>query len=245
MDNETFFDSISNYYDGMIDFDSSLRNKQNLLSSFVVSDMGCAADLGCGTGVDSIAISRLGLNVTSFDQSNEMIKQAKLNAGKYNESIEFINSPIHKIPEHYGKSFDFIISLGNTFANIPVNLLSESFRKVRLILKPRGRFLIQILNYDLLLQKQERIVNITENAEYLFVRFYDYLNEHINFNLLQINKDNLKENKLLTTKIYPHTKSLITKSLHNSGFPEIELFGSLKKDPFRIDESKNLIVFCQ
>ncbi|NJO89313.1 MAG: hypothetical protein HC831_10405, partial [Chloroflexia bacterium] len=67
LSNEKFFDAVSESYDSMISFSDSVEKKINMLKEFINAGMQSAADLGCGTGVDSIALSELGLKVTAFD----------------------------------------------------------------------------------------------------------------------------------------------------------------------------------
>ena len=48
--NSTFYNSASLYYDKMMDFDSALQKRKELLSGFIASQIKTAADVGCGTG---------------------------------------------------------------------------------------------------------------------------------------------------------------------------------------------------
>ena len=95
--NKNFFNSVSEFYDEMIVFDKSLINRQNALKKFIKPGMKTAADIGCGTGLDSISLSKLGLKVTSFDISEEMIQHAKSNSGQRNLEIEYVNQSADKI----------------------------------------------------------------------------------------------------------------------------------------------------
>jgi len=54
--------------------------------------------LKCGNRIDSIALSKLGMNVTAFDLSVLMLKTNKENASYNNQKIVFINSGLEKIP---------------------------------------------------------------------------------------------------------------------------------------------------
>ncbi len=44
-------------YDEMISFEKAVENKKKLLKNFIKPEMKYAADLGCGSGVDSIALA--------------------------------------------------------------------------------------------------------------------------------------------------------------------------------------------
>ena len=145
--NNTFYDELAADYDEMISFDSAVGKKKTLLKSFVIAEMKSAADIGCGSGVDSIALASLGLKVTAFDPSTEMLKVAKANSNKMSVKIGFHNYSADNIPEDFNNQFDLVVSLGNTFANIPKEKFLASLQRCYEILRPKGQLLIQVLNY--------------------------------------------------------------------------------------------------
>ena len=98
--------------------------------------------------------------------------------------VEFYDYPADNIPKEFDNKFDLVISLGNTFANISEENFTTSIRRCYDILKPNGQLIIQILNYKKILRDKQRIVNITESKNTLFIRFYDFYNEQIAFNIL-------------------------------------------------------------
>ncbi len=240
--NVEFFDELSSYYDEMIRFDDALKRRKEILKKHISIEMKNAADIGCGSGLDSISLSKNGLEVTGFDSSIQMIELAKQNAKRFDAKINFINCPAEKISSSYFNYFDLVVSLGNALANLPVHLLGKAVKKSFQMLKPSGEVLFQILNYEYLLLKKERIVNITENNHSVFIRFYDYYSGYLNFNFLTYQKDNLKKRKLITTKLYGHKFSVFEELLKESGFTSIKLYGSLNGSDFIPTESKDLII---
>jgi len=55
----------------------------------------------------------------------------------------------------------------------------------------------------ILLDKQ-RIVNITGGEKGYFIRFYDFSGDELVFNVLSFVKSNPSDNKIISTKLYPH-----------------------------------------
>ena len=159
--NNVFYDELASDYDNMISFEKAVEIKKKLFINFVADEMKSAADIGCGSGVDSISLSSLGLKVTSFDPSSEMLKSAKANADRTKAKIDFHNYSADNIPTEFNNNFDLVVSLGNTFANIPPEEFSSSLKRCYQILKPNGHLLIQVLNYEKILAEKQRIVNIT------------------------------------------------------------------------------------
>jgi glycine/sarcosine N-methyltransferase len=239
---KAFFDEISGYYDEMIGFEAALERRTPLLKNFISEGMIYAADIGCGTGLDSIALYKAGLKVRAFDPSAGMIEQARNNAEKYEARVKFYVSPFHLIPDIYNSSFDFAVSLGNTVANITPAEINNSIRRLNEILKDGGRAVIQILNYDYLKEKNERIVNITKKDDICFVRFYDFFDSYINFNIVRFNINKTSDRQMDTTRLYPYTKDELVKILEENSFRNIEAFGSMKKDPFEKKSSADLVL---
>lgn len=244
LDNEKFFDQISDYYNDMINFDKALANRKKALSGFITPDMNTAVDLGCGTGLDSISLALNNLQVTSFDISEGMIAKASAKAKSLNLNIDFNKYSLPEIPEAFHNRYDLAVSLGNTLANLDFEQLKLAILKAYKLLKEKGCLLIQILNYEQLLRNNERIVNITEVEERYFLRFYDFLENSINFNILTYLKNDLTKYHLTTTKLFPHSSSTINRLLSDIGFKSIQSYRSFDKNAFEPEGSKDLIIYA-
>ena len=242
--NNIFYDELANNYDEMISFDNAVEKKKNLLKNFVNLNTITAADIGCGSGVDSIALSTVGIKVTAFDPSTEMLKVAKVNAKKMNINVEFYNSAADQIPKEHNNKFDLVISLGNTFTNIPHEKFNDSIKRCYDILKPNGQLLIQVLNYTGILMDKKRIVSIKEGKDKYFIRFYDFISEQIIFNILTYSRNNNYDFKLSSTRIYRQLSEDYISGLKTFGFNSISFFGDLNFSEFIPSQSKDLIVLA-
>jgi ubiquinone/menaquinone biosynthesis C-methylase UbiE len=242
LSNKAFYDELSSDYDAMISFEKAVENKKKLLKNFVIDEMKSAADIGCGSGVDSISLSSLGLKVIAFDPSSEMLKIATANAKRINVKVEFHNYTADNIPAEFNNQFDLVVSLGNTFANISQNKFTDSIKGCHNLLKPKGQLIIQVLNYHKLNAEKQRIVNITEGTNNYFIRFYDFLEEHILFNILTFSKTDPAQNKIISTKIYPHTQENFIFGLETAGFNAFQFYSNFELSSFNREQSKDLIV---
>jgi len=240
--NKIFYDELASDYDAMISFDKAVENKKVHLKNLITSAMKFVADIGCGSGVDSIALASLGLKVTAFDPSVEMLKVAEANAKRLNVKVGFHNYSADNVPTEFNNNFDLVASLGNTFANIPKENFSASLKRCCEILKPDGQLVIQILNYHKILSEKQRIVNITESEKGYFIRFYDFTGDELVFNVLSFAKSNLSDNKLISTKLYAHLVKDFAAGLKMTGFSKFQFYSDLKLTSFDEKFSKDLLI---
>jgi len=243
--NKDFFNDVSEFYDEMINFELALERKKNNLKSFLSSDVKVAADIGCGSGIDSIALTTLGLEVTGFDASQKMVERAGENAKRLDKKIDFYNYTAQNIPKKFNSKFDFVCSLGNTVANITPSDTSITIKRFAEILSKKGTLLFHILNYEKIIKTNERIININKGEDDYLIRFYDFEKEFINFNILKFNNNNPKQKKLISTKVYPHSLELFLDLLEKNNFTKIEVFQDLMKTPFNSETSNDIYLFAE
>ncbi len=228
----------------MTNFESNLKNRKEAFEKLFPIP-GVAADLGCGTGVDSIALASNGHSVYGFDPSPLMLEAAIANSAKHSKGIEYVESNILSIPLKFNSQFDFAISLGNTFANVEGTTIYSTVQRLYDILKTGGKCLIHILNYELIWEQKERIVSIKPDQENYFVRFYDFINGQINFNILRFSKNDTSNYSFLTTQVYSYKKDLLVKVFSSVGFTNINLFSNFGMEPFDITKDKDLYLLCE
>jgi len=241
MDNKNFYDAASSFYDQMIGFEKNLEIRRTAFGK-LFPNPGSAADLGCGSGVDSIALAMNGHNVLSVDPSSKMLELAKINSEKYSQNLSFQKSTIATVPQKYGSKFNYVISLGNTFANVEGTTIYSTIQRMYDLLVDGGTCLIHILNYNLIAEQQERIVNIKPDADNYYVRFYDFISGQINFNILKFSKNDPKQYELITTRVFGYKKDLLAKTFDSVGFKELKFWSDLDGTKFNVSTSKDLYI---
>ena len=101
-------------------------------------------DIGCGGGLISEPITRLGAEVTGIDASAKNIEIAKLHAKKNNLKINYLNTEPEKL--NLKNEFDIILNLEVVEHVENLNLYLESCQK---LLKPKGLMFTATLNKTL------------------------------------------------------------------------------------------------
>lgn len=243
MDTELFFDSTATWYDKMVNFDNAINIRKVFYKQILGTDAKTGFDIGCGSGIDSISISLIGNTISGYDISENMLNQARNNAQNYNCNIKFINKDLSQNITELNK-VDFIVSMGNTIANIPNHRLDNLFQNINNLLNKNGIFVFQVVNYHKILNNKERILNITESDSDYYIRFYDFTNEDLNFNILKFDKSNTKKRELITTKLYPYLIEDFLPKLEKL-FNNVELFSGFSLKNFDINNSDDLIVICK
>ena len=125
---EYITESIKNHY-------RIKKNKANFLNGFNI------LDIGCGGGLISEPMARLGGNVTGIDASEKNIEVAKLHSKKNGPKIDYLNAS----PENFDRfeNFDIILNLEIIEHVSDVNLYIQSCNK---LLKKNGLMFTATLN---------------------------------------------------------------------------------------------------
>ena len=124
--------------------------KENIINSFKLKtkkkplDKINILDIGCGGGLLSEPMTRLGANVTGIDASNKNISVAKLHAKKNNLKINYLCSSPEKLKIQ--KKFDVILNMEIIEHVEDINFFMNSCSK---LLKKNGLMFVATLNKTL------------------------------------------------------------------------------------------------
>ena len=236
-----FYDEISDFYEKMIDFDKNLELRINAYQK-KFSVKGKAADLGCGVGLDSLALAINGHDVTSFDISPKMIEETNRNAAKYNVKLKTHVHSFSTVPKKFTRKFNYVISVGNTIAHINSKDLIGAVKTMHNMLLPGGKIFLHILNYSLIKKENKRINNIANREGRIIIRFYDFLKDGIDFNILSFLQNSPKEFQLVSTRHYPHPAGEIKLHLREAGFTKIKFMKNFAGDKFSPADSKDIFI---
>ena len=220
-DASDFYNDISENYDEMFNFKNDLAGANTVVAGLKDKfNFEKALDIGCGTGSFTLALAQNGVKATGMDLSVSMIKEAQKNSLAYGLDIDFVNSGMTEMLDNIDGKFDLIMCMGNTLPHLLSKKdLFSMLHACRELLNPGGHLILNLLNYDMILEKQERIVGITRSEKYEFIRFYDFEKPYVNFNLLEINwRETPPLHKISSTRLYPYTSAELESALKENGF---------------------------
>lgn len=243
MDN--FYSQLADDYDSMTRFDSRLEGMRRTLEPLVTDGpIRVALDVACGTGIATLALAQLGVDATGTDLNPDMINGAKKNAAKYDvPQLKFelagMGEPFSEIRSDY----DAVFCLGNS---IPHVLDAAMFEATCIhfynILRPGGKLIIQLKNFEMLLINGERYVGAHRDGDREYVRFYDFAEDTVNFNILRLDWDNTTAVKhdLISTTLKTYQRRDFENALRS--FSTLEFYSTLTFEPFEPLASSDLVV---
>jgi SAM-dependent methyltransferase len=229
-------------YDEMINFENSLKNKIIALKDFCSPNDKLALDLGCGTGVDAIALSKLGMVVDAIDHSKGMLEQAVKNSKRVNSKINFYQA---SLTDFYldNRIYDVIISFGNTIANLNPIELKMLMHRLYDHLNESGQIIFQMINYKSLPASGPYLLNSFQNDSISIIRKYNINAQDIDFIIEKVDKVEGVESRI-ATKLYPHSENNFKQLAAETGFRLIS-YGNLNKATFIEKKSNNLVTILK
>lgn len=183
-------------------------------------------DVGCGTGKLAQALAHQGHRVIGIDLNENMVNRA-VTENKHDAVSYFVLNMLELDARFQSQSFDAVICFGNTLVHLP-NLASvEKFiESAYKVLKPGGRLLIQIINYDRILNQLIEGLPTIDNAEIEFVRKYEYLEKQYRIDFrtqltIKASGQIIENSQILL----PIKKDELIGIIKKSGFVNITCFG--------------------
>lgn len=171
----TFYDMLASKYDEIFPFSEQTFS---LMRSFT-TDEAKVLDIGCSTGAYVKAFNDNGYTAqgielnTSFNFHDDNITQMDMNNMTFEEN-----------------SFDFIYSIGNTIVHAPDKpSLEKLIKNIFKLLKPKGTFFMQIVNYDRIFGQKLTSLPTIETDNIKFERNYAYEDmSAVDFNVVLTDK---------------------------------------------------------
>ena len=214
--------------------------------------------LGCSTGTTDFFLATELDNsfVTGIDIDEEMIsfanKKSKLREDKVRERVNFQVNDITRIASFLkNRSYNSAICLGNTFVHILDQRKRDEFIKsVFDLFKTDGKFIMQIINYDNILEKEITNLPLIDNENVTFKRSYTYseVKDIIEFST-ELTVKNSSNDKVIRNSIdlYPIRFLETVEIFLKAGFKKenLRFYGDYKKEEFKLNSSYNLIIIAE
>ena len=243
-----FYDLLAPHYDLMTGFENRFLQEKPFFR-LLVERYGIkkALDAGCGSGFHSLLLSQLGVKVTAVDLSAEMLRLTQEHARRYDVKLKVLKGSFGDLGALIKDRFDAAFVMGNSLAHVMSHTdLTKSLRSLSSLVAPEGIFFAQNLNYERILATKDRIQSTKDLGDTSIVRFYEYDEDGIIFNILTRQKGSgTVEEQLETIRLRPVFRDELVKVLEHVGFDEIKVFGGISMEPFDAATSKDLVVLAR
>lgn len=255
------YDEFSADYDRFVDWEGRLAAEMPFIEQ-VLRRVGArrVLDAACGTGMHAVGLARRGYEVVGADLSEGMVERARANAAAAGVAVRFEVAGFGELTERLGvlkekqgngeaRFFDAVLCLGNSLPHVLApEALHTALADFAACLRPGGVLLIQNLNYDRVLARQERWMDPQArregDQEWLFLRFYDFDPDGLlTFNVVRLLRSGDRwEQQVMSTRIWPLRQAELAGALRMAGFTEVVCWGDMQGAPFDAEESPNLVI---
>jgi len=250
----TMYDAFSKDYDRFVNWPVRLSYELPFIETLLQAVGGSEAhilDAACGTGQHVIALEQRGYQAEGADLSASMIALAHQNAIHAGVTTRFEAVGFGGLARVFGRgTLDALLCLGNSLPHLltPADL-DEGLADFAACLRPGGLLVIQNRNFDSVMTRRERWMepqsSREEDAEWIFLRFYDYdADDLITFNILTLHRTGNEswKQQVNTTCLRPILSDDLTERLKLAGFSEFTSYGSLGGEAFDPQTSGNLVL---
>lgn len=237
-----FYQAISKHYREI--FPLNPMQAGFVKGSFSTHRKKTLLDVGCGKGDLVLDLATSFDLVTGIDLDSSMLEDARAAAL---DNSSFMRLDMMNLRKQFGEgSFDGLLCFGNTLVHLPDRLsISEFLLQAGIVLKGKGKLLLQIINYDRILDQDVRSLPTIETENCSFVRNYHYDSKAhlVDFETsLRIKASGESiQNKI---RLYPLRKTELHSMLLDAGFSSISYFGNFKRDPLERNSVPMVIEAC-
>lgn len=243
-----FYDSLAADYDRMAGWEERFDRERPFFSRLIAErEIHTAIDAGAGTGFHSILLGTLGVRVTAVDVSGAMLSVLGDRVSALGLSVATVEGSLLALGSVAPAPVDAVVCMGNTVAHLLRSEEQERFAsECASAIRPGGTLVLQLLNYDRILARRERIQNVRERGGMIFIRFYDFLDDGIHFNILRLEpKASGFGHTLTTVRLNPIRRDAIVSLLERAGFSSVETYGGLAELPFDPLTSQDCLVVAR
>ena len=140
-------------------FDSPKKDAQTLSHWQTVFDgrpIRSALDVSIGTGSLTLPLGQLGVSLYGSDLSGSMLARCRKKADERGIAIDLRQSDFRDLTSHFDRSFDCVMSTGNSLAYVTNNEITSVLEQMDALVEPGGYLYFDLRNWDRIVGQKKR-----------------------------------------------------------------------------------------
>ena len=234
-----FYKDISIYYDKIFPLNSAAV--EFLEKEF--DGKNKILDLACGDGKYSDSILSPDRSVTGLDLDKGMLEEAEKKYDKKN-NIKFVYGDMLELSSIFKKDkFDGVFCIGNSLVHLTsTDKIKKALQELGLVMEYGGRLVIQIINYDRILNDNVDFLPTIKNGDMEFIRNY---HRHGNSRIIDFHTILKTTGQEIESHqdLYSLTKDELIFLAEKEGFILENVYSSFKKEEWNDKSLQSVFVF--
>jgi len=215
-------------------FDSPKKDAQTLSHWQTVFDgrpIRSALDVSIGTGSLTLPLGQLGVSLYGSDLSSSMLARCRKKADERGIAIDLRQSDFRDLTSHFDRSFDCVMSTGNSLAYVTNNEITGVLEQMDALVEPGGCLYFDLRNWDRIVGQKKRFY--CYNPAFLpngdrvnLMQVWDHLSDgSIVFNLVYtFERDNkIFQKERFEEHYHPVPQKLLLDKLTRLGYQDIQV----------------------
>ena len=210
-------------------------------------DLKSAVEAACGSGLYATLLAGMGVRTIGADISSGMLEQARRRARAAGVEVQWVRASMQDLADELPGPYDAVLCLGNSLPHLLTDAdLDAALRGFARLLRGAGLLAVQVLNYSRVLARAERIVGIDRHGDREYVRFYDFLDGCVRFNILHVDWSvDPPGHALHSTTLRPYTADELSSAMALRAFTDVRCCGDLRGGPFDASASDMLVLLAR
>lgn len=185
---------LGNFYSWMIgDFETRSNEQYSFFQSHDLIPKGnkVALDLGCGNGIQSIALARLGFDVIAIDFNNTLLSELELHKDGF--SIKTLHTDMMNFNLKVVSPVEVIICMGDTISHLSsVEDFHEIVGRMHSKLSASGKMVLSFRDYSTALCGESRFIPVKSDENRILTCFLEYFDDKVSVTDLLHEQENGK-----------------------------------------------------